>query len=208
MAKAIWHPSPNFGDRRGAIAAPDLIVLHYTAMTSAEEAIDRLCDPEFEVSAHYVIARDGAVTQLVDEAMRAWHAGAGSWCGTDDINSRSIGVELDNDGSSPFSAPLMDALERLLGDVMARWNISASNVIGHSDLAPGRKIDPGPRFDWRRLALGGMALWPDEILQIPDDAALKTLGYDVAQFGYAPCLEAYQMRYAVNAGIDQTSPSA
>ncbi|MBT5821081.1 MAG: N-acetylmuramoyl-L-alanine amidase, partial [Rhodobacteraceae bacterium] len=113
-----------------------MVVLHYTAMQSAEDAICTLCDPEKEVSAHYVIGRDGAMTQLVDEAARAWHAGSGRWAECDDINSRSIGIELDNDGFSPFSATLMDALEDLLGGILARWEIPAHHVIAHSDLAP------------------------------------------------------------------------
>ena len=156
---ATWHGSPNCGPRRDGLT-PSLIVLHYTAMTSAQAAIDRLCDPEFEVSAHYVICRSGAVTQLVKEADRAWHAGAGSWRGVGDINSRSIGIEIDNGGDHPFSEPQMHALEVLLPGIMARWAIPASGVIGHSDMAPDRKFDPGARFDWHRLAQQGLAVWP------------------------------------------------
>lgn len=156
MTPVAWHPSPNFGPRQGG-QRPRLIVLHYTAMASAEAAIERLCDPIHSVSAHYVIAQDGAVTQLVAEGMRAWHAGAGEWQGQGDVNSRSIGIELDNDGKAPFAEPLMRRLERLLDDLMARWEIAADGVIGHSDLAPGRKGDPGPMFDWARLAQVGLA---------------------------------------------------
>lgn len=145
-----WHPSPNFGERRGG-AKPSIIVIHYTAMDSAEAAVERLCAPEFEVSAHYVIARDGKITQLVKEEDRAWHAGAGEWNGVTDVNSHSIGIELDNDGSSPFSAPLMDALEALLLAIIQRWDIRPEKIIGHMDCAPGRKTDPGPRFDWARI---------------------------------------------------------
>lgn len=153
-------PSPNFGPRRDGLA-PSLIVLHYTAMKSAEAACDRLCDPVAEVSAHYLITRHGAIWELVPEEQRAWHAGAGEWRGQGDINSRSIGIELDNDGRSPFAAPLMAALEKLLPKIMTRWNISPDGVIGHSDMAPGRKIDPGPRFDWARLERQGLAARPD-----------------------------------------------
>lgn len=135
-------------------------MLHYTAMTDCAAAQRALCDPVREVSAHYLIARDGAVIPLVDEAMRAWHAGAGTWRGKGDVNSRSIGIELDNDGSSPFAAPLMDALEGLLPGILSRWGIRPENVIGHSCMAPGRKIDPGPRFDWDRLARSGIAVQP------------------------------------------------
>lgn len=150
------HPSPNCGPRRDGLT-PSLIVIHYTAMASAEAAIERLCDPEAEVSAHYVIAACGKLTQLVPEDQRAWHAGAGSWCGLGDINSRSIGIELDNAGTHPFSAPQMAALETLLRGIMHRWDIRASGVIGHSDMAPGRKQDPGPHFDWARLGRQGLA---------------------------------------------------
>lgn len=126
-------------------------------MRSAAAAIERLCDPKAEVSAHYVIARTGEIVPLVAEEMRAWHAGAGSWKGQDDINSRSIGIELDNDGTAPFSEPLMCALETLMPQIMARWDIPPTGVIGHSDMAPGRKIDPGPRFDWQRLVRQSLA---------------------------------------------------
>jgi len=125
-------------------------------MQSAGDALERLSDPAYEVSAHYLIARDGTVYQLVDEELRAWHAGAGQWGAITDINSHSIGIELDNDGASPFAAPMMAALELLLKAIMHRWSISPSGVLAHSDTAPLRKIDPGPRFDWARLARQGL----------------------------------------------------
>ena len=153
----LWHPSPNFGERRGG-ARPSLIVLHYTAMTDAQAALDRLCDPLAEMSAHYLIGRDGTLWQLVDEAMRAWHAGAGEWAGAGDVNSRSVGIELDNTGAQPFPEPQMLALEALLPGIMGRWAIGPEGVIGHSCMSPGRKCDPGPRFDWARLARRGLAL--------------------------------------------------
>ena len=164
----VWHPSPNFGPRRdGAVA--DIVVIHYTAMTSAEGALRALCNPETEVSAHYLIGADGAVFQMVAEEQRAWHAGAGRWGEVTDVNSRSIGIELDNDGYSPFSAVLMDSLEELLRGIMERWSIAPERVIGHSDLAPGRKIDPGLRFDWQRLASGGFALSAEPGAALPLD---------------------------------------
>ncbi len=152
----IWHPSPNFGERRDGLT-PSLVVIHYTAMDSAQAALDRLCNPEHEVSAHYLIGRDGTLWQMVHEEHRAWHAGAGAWHGQKDINSRSIGIELDNTGTHPFSEPQMALLERLLRQIMKRWAIKPSGVIGHSDMAPGRKYDPGPRFDWLRLERNGLA---------------------------------------------------
>lgn len=125
------------------------------------EARARLCDPAHEVSAHWLIGADGAVEQLVDEGLRAWHAGAGAWGAVGDVNSRSIGIELANTGAQPFSEPQMAALERLLAGILARWAIRPERVIGHSDMAPARKSDPGPRFDWRRLARVGLSVWPE-----------------------------------------------
>ncbi|WP_370401919.1 N-acetylmuramoyl-L-alanine amidase [Sulfitobacter sp. JB4-11] len=152
----VQRASPNFGPRRDGLH-PHLIVLHYTAMENAEAALERLCDPDAEVSAHYLIAGDGTVYQMVPEDQRAWHAGAGEWAGQEDINSRSIGIELDNRGDHPFSEPLMRSLEALLRQIMARSSIAAEGIIGHSDMAPGRKGDPGPHFDWARLARQGLA---------------------------------------------------
>ena len=156
---SLSHPSPNFGERRGG-AAVGLIVLHYTVLDCAE-ALARLCDPVAEVSAHYLIDRDGTVLSLVPESARAWHAGAGAWGGAGDVNSRSIGIELVNSGAEPFAERQMLALEGLLAQVMARHGLGPQSVIAHSDMAPERKSDPGPRFDWRRLALQGLAVWPD-----------------------------------------------
>ncbi|MEL6644761.1 MAG: N-acetylmuramoyl-L-alanine amidase [Pseudomonadota bacterium] len=156
---ALTHPSPNYGDRRDG-AAVSLVVLHYTAMDSAEAAIERLCDPVAEVSAHYLIAEDGELCTLVAEKKRAWHAGAGAWQGCRDVNSASIGIELANDGASPFAEVQMAALERLLDDILVRYGLGPEAVIGHSDMAPARKGDPGRRFDWRRLAKAGRSVWP------------------------------------------------
>jgi len=174
----IPHPSPNFGLRRNGLR-PELVVMHYTEMATAEAALDRLCAPAAQVSSHYLIAADGRVWQLVDEDARGWHAGAGVWTGQGDVNSRSIGIELDNDGRSPFPAAQMRALEGLLPGILARWKIAPAGVIAHSDMAPARKVDPGPRFDWRRLALQGLAVWPfrpgDNAA--PFDASLDRIGY-------------------------------
>ena len=190
----IWHPSPNFGPRRGG-ARPSLVVLHYTGMASAAAALARLCDPGPEVSAHYLIAETGQVFALVTEEMRAWHAGAGSWAGLSDVNSHSIGIELANSGSEPFPHPQMLALERLLPGVMARWSIPPHRVIGHSDMAPTRKRDPGPRFDWQRLALQGLSVWPT-----PQAADTDDFWRNLVSFGYpdAPrrdLLAAFRQRF-------------
>jgi N-acetylmuramoyl-L-alanine amidase len=196
----LERPSPNFGARREG-ARPDLVVLHYTAMRSAEAALERLCDPAFEVSAHWLVGRDGRIWRLVDEAARAWHAGAGAWGAVTDVNSRSIGIEIDNDGDSPFAEPAMAALEPLLAGVLARWAIPPERVIGHSDMAPGRKGDPGPRFDWARLARLGLAC----PLPAPDpagadagpgeiDAVLARIGY-TAGTDTAARLAAFRLRF-------------
>ena len=181
-----WHPSPNFGPRRDGLR-PELIVLHYTAMDCCQRARDWLCTPEAEVSAHYLISERGEVIQMVAEEMRAWHAGAGGWGGSGDVNSRSIGVELANSGAQPFPEPQMVALESLLAGVMSRWTIGPAGVIAHSDCAPGRKTDPGPRFDWRRLGLNGLAVWPESPhAPRPDadefSALLTRIGYPAAPF--------------------------
>jgi N-acetylmuramoyl-L-alanine amidase len=134
---------------------------------------------------------------LVPEAMRAWHAGAGDWRGHDDINSRSIGIELDNNGISPFSQPLMEALEALLPTILSTWGIAPSGVIAHSDMAPGRKIDPGRRFDWKRLARQGLAVWSDATGKAVDAQRFQA---DARAFGYgemddALLLDVVRMRF-------------
>jgi N-acetylmuramoyl-L-alanine amidase len=191
---ALTHPSPNFGERRNG-ADPRLVVIHYTAMPDAGAALARLCDPSAEVSCHWLIGADGALASLVAEEMRAWHAGAGAWGGCSDVNSASIGIELDNDGASPFPEAQMAALEVLLDRTMARWGIPPEGVIAHSDMAPGRKRDPGPRFDWRRLAAGGRAVWPEPAGKEADlFRALAAIGYPVGD-GEAAVLASFRSRF-------------
>ncbi len=187
--------SPNFNERRGG-ARPSLIVLHYTAMANCAEALARLCDPTHEVSAHWLISETGETIALVDEQMRAWHAGAGGWGGLSDINSHSIGIELANAADHPFPEPQMAALETLLRAVMARWDIPPNRIIAHSDMAPSRKSDPGPRFDWQRLARQGLSIWPEAIA--PMDPL--TFWPAVAKLGYpdasdAALLAAFRLRF-------------
>jgi len=191
---AVWHPSPNCGPRRDGLR-PELVVLHYTQMPGAQLALERLCAPEAQVSAHYLIGADGHIWQMVAEDARAWHAGAGSWRGLDDINSRSIGIELDNDGATPFAAAQMLALETLLAGILRRWSIPPAGVIAHSDMAPDRKSDPGPRFDWRRLARLGLSVWPD-----PGGNADAPLERSLTKIGYPPVapvlrLAAFRLRF-------------
>ena len=189
------YPSPNHGERRGGVL-PSLIVLHYTAMPTCAEARVRLCDPAAEVSAHWLISEAGEAEALVPEDRRAWHAGAGGWGGITDVNSHSIGVELANPGDRPFPEPQMAALETLLAAIMHRWSIPPERLIAHSDLAPTRKRDPGARFDWRRLALGGMAVWPQDANKADPAGFLSNLRL----FGYPEAvpellLTAFRLRF-------------
>ncbi|WP_374599525.1 N-acetylmuramoyl-L-alanine amidase [Brevundimonas sp.] len=153
-------PSPNFDARRGP---PDMLVLHYTGMQTAEAAITRLCDPEAKVSAHYVVHEDGSILKLVPEERRAWHAGRGVWLGETDCNAASIGIEIVNPGHEfgyrDFPEVQVDAVISLIADIRTRWTISDNRIIAHSDLAPERKQDPGERFPWKRLAGAGHGLW-------------------------------------------------
>ena len=176
----IAHPSPNFGPRPDGVR-PDLIVLHYTAMPTAEAALNTLSNPDNEVSAHYLISEEGQAFRLVPEEMRAWHAGAGRWGAVTDVNNHSIGIELANDGFSPYSMAQMDRLIELIAEVRARWNIPPERVIGHSDMAPERKIDPGDRFDWQRLAREGQSVWFED--SSPQDTPEHFLPF-LRRFGY------------------------
>ena len=193
--KIIDFPSPSCGPRRLAVK-PDMIVLHYTAMASAEAALERLCAPEAEVSAHYLICEKGRVWRMVDEELRAWHAGAGRWGDVADVNSRSIGIELANRGDHPFPEPQMAALEALMPGIMARWRIAPERVIAHSDMAPGRKFDPGARFDWARLARAGLSVWPEETVDGGDFAReAAAFGYPVGDVAPADLLLAFRLRF-------------
>ncbi|MFP7723027.1 N-acetylmuramoyl-L-alanine amidase [Lysobacter sp. A3-1-A15] len=178
---AQWRGSPNY-DARG----PQAIVLHHTHMDSAQAALRTLQtrNPHGRVSAHYLVGRDGALYQLVSEDDRAWHAGASRWGGWRDLNSASIGIELDNNGREPFPAPLVDTLIALLGDITRRHGIPGHQVLAHGDIAPARKQDPGARFPWRRLAGAGFGLWPRAGHGPAPDGfdpwlALRAIGYDL-----------------------------
>jgi len=156
------YPSPNFGSRQGGLK-PTILLLHYTGMPSAEGAIQWLAAPESGVSCHYVVGEDGTIIQMVPEASRAWHAGVSHWRGITDINSCSIGIEIHNPGheqSYPdFPGAQMAAVEALCLDIVRRNKIAPYNVLAHSDVAPRRKIDPGEKFDWARLARAGVGHW-------------------------------------------------
>ena len=187
MSDIIDCPSPNFDDRTSPVS---MLVLHYTGMVDAPSAIARLTDAEAKVSAHYLVAEDGQILRMVAEDKRAWHAGRSSWRGVTDVNSASVGIEIVNPGHEfgyrPFREEQMDALVPLVASIVKRHGIAPSNVVGHSDVAPERKQDPGELFDWARLAKLGLAL-PRPIRNLADplwtDAgfllALERFGYDV-----------------------------
>jgi N-acetylmuramoyl-L-alanine amidase len=196
---ATSNPSNNHGARREC-DSPDLVVLHYTAMETDQEALERLCSSDHKVSAHYLISASGEIFQLVAEDRRAWHAGLSYWAGQRDVNSRSIGIELDNNGSAPFPYPQSRALVALCQDILQRWSIPTWRVVAHSDIAIGRKIDPGPIFDWYGLAKENIGIWPalgqvalgtDEA-QFLEDAAIY--GYETT-LGLKLVLSAFRLHF-------------
>lgn len=201
VSRVKERPSSNF-DARPLGTVIDILMFHYTDMASCDLALERLRDPKAKVSAHYLIGRDGGVFRLVSESDRAWHAGESFWRGHTDINGRSIGIELDNPGHSgiptPFPPAQMAALATLCLGILARHPIPARNVIGHSDVAPRRKQDPGYLFNWPELAQKGIGVWPAASrAETPDDAiALKRLqeiGYETVD--PRASLIAFQRRY-------------
>jgi len=182
---AQWEPSPN-QNKRGA----QLIVIHFTSQDAVQQSLKTLktANSKGPVSAHYLIGSDGKRYQLVSDDRRAWHAGAGHWGTISDVNSASIGIELDNDGQSPFAQAQIDSLIVLLDDLCKRHHIPRTAIIGHEDLAPGRKIDPGPLFPWKQLADAGFGRWPHpDAPPAPADfdpwRALAELGYPLTNRG-------------------------
>jgi N-acetylmuramoyl-L-alanine amidase len=173
-----WVGSVNFGIRR-----PNYIILHHTAQASADLTLKAFTMEKTEVSAHYVVGRDGKVIQMVNDYLRSNHAGVGKWGNETDLNSSSIGIEIDNNGKEPYAEVQIQSLIAVLTDLKKRYNIPAANIIGHSDIAPGRKIDPA-NFPWKRIAEKGFGLWYDSVLVMPPVnfdaiAALRIMGYDV-----------------------------
>lgn len=192
--------SPNIESRREA-RQPDMIVLHYTGMANAASACDWLCNPRSGVSCHYLVDAPGNITQMVGEEMRAWHAGVSSWGGDNDINSRSIGIEIDNPGHSAgypdFPVAQMRAVIALCHDIVSRHDVRPRNILGHSDVAPGRKIDPGEKFAWRWLHREGIGHWVEPeaitggaILRVGDRGpAVAELKAALAEYGYGATLD-------------------
>ena len=170
MIQPVDHPSPNREPRPGGTAV-DILLIHYTGMLTGAAALERLCQPDAKVSAHYLIEEDGRIVRLVPERLRAWHAGVACWAGKTDINDRSIGIELVNPGHEfgyrAFAEPQMAALIDLGEAIRTRHPIPSHRVLGHSDVAPERKQDPGELFDWPRLARHGLGVWPRELAE-PD----------------------------------------
>ncbi|GJL95048.1 MAG: N-acetyl-anhydromuramyl-L-alanine amidase [Hyphococcus sp.] len=218
--KIIDAPSPNFDDRGRSI---DMIILHYTGMPTGAEALARLRDAQVKVSAHYLVEENGDVYRLVEEDKRAWHAGVGSWKGESDINARSIGIEIVNLGHEwgyrDFPEGQIDAVVNLVQDIRTRHKISPAMVLGHSDIAPRRKEDPGEKFPWEKLADEGLALAPFSAdpntgNDISYDDALKALGdigYDAPQGDHAAALLAFQRRFCTQSlgqGFDARTKAA
>lgn len=192
---AEWVPSENHDVRRAQV-----IVVHYTEQESVAQSLKtlRTRNSGGRVSSHYLVGDDGTIYQLVADDHRAWHAGAGSWGTMHELNSTSIGIEIDNNGIEPFSEPQVQGLLRLLEDLTARHHIPKTEVIGHSDLAPGRKIDPGPLFPWKRLADAGFGIWPAPDAPPPPPGfdpinALRLIGY--ATDDLEATIHSYRMRF-------------
>jgi N-acetylmuramoyl-L-alanine amidase len=190
----VSTPSPNFDERK-----PTFVVLHHTSDATAEQALRTLTNPERGVSSHYLIAREGRIHALVDEKARAWHAGESYWAGVADLNSVSIGIELDNTGSEPFADAQIEALLALLKSIKERYSIPAANFVGHGDIAPGRKVDPSAYFPWKRLAEQGFGIWCEPPYRavpagVDDALLLQTLGYNVWNFEAA--VAAFKRRFS------------
>jgi N-acetylmuramoyl-L-alanine amidase len=195
--------SPNFDQRRA-----NFVVLHHTTNDTAERALDTLTNPERKVSSHYLIGRDGRLYYLVDERHRAWHAGASYWGGHRDLNSSSIGIELDNNGYEPFPESQIATLLALLADLKARYKLPATAFVGHGDIAPGRKVDPSAHFPWRRLAQHGFGVWcdpPYPTVPAGADSALllQAFGYNVWNLDAA--VSAFKRRFAPDDPMPQMS---
>lgn len=186
-------PSPNYNERRTPVS---MIVLHYTALPTRDEALERLSNPtnaDGRVSTHYLVDRDGSIYQMVDESLRAWHAGVGSWRGQNDINSRSIGIEIVNVGEDaegnrePFPDVQIESVISLCKDIQGRYDIAPENIVGHADIAPSRKQDPGEAFPFKKLSEAGIGLWTDDFSEtdMPIGEMLTAIGYDVSDLGKA-----------------------
>ena len=191
---AYWAGTVNFNLRK-----PNFVIIHHTAQESCEKTIRTFIDKKREVSAHYVICRDGIVHHMLNDYFRAWHAGQSKWGSVTDINSGSIGIELDNNGSDTFPPAQLNALIALLGSLKSNYNIPVNNFIGHNDIAPGRKVDPNINFPWKLLADNGFGRWFGDTsgISIPEAfdpaIALRVIGYDASKYGES--LQAFRQHY-------------
>lgn len=190
----FWAGTTNFNLRK-----PNLVVIHHTAQMSCSQTINTFTQPRTQVSAHYVICKDGTVYHMLNDYLRAWHGGVACWGSISDINSCSIGIELDNNGFEPFPAPQLASLLILLDTLKSKYNIPPSNFIGHADIAPTRKVDPNVMFPWKALADSGFGLWYDDttavVVPIYFDnlQALRIIGYDVRDSSAA--IAAFKRKY-------------
>jgi N-acetylmuramoyl-L-alanine amidase len=175
-----WVGTVNFGIRK-----PNYVIIHFTAQDSVQQTLKTFTITSTQVSAHYVIAKNGKVFHMVNDYLRANHAGIGKWGSVTDMNSCSIGIEIDNNGSEPFTVQQVNSLLTLLAQLKKNYNIPQANFIGHQDFAPKRKPDPGPFFPWKTLAQHGFGYWSDDLLELPPDGfdytiALRLMGYDTS----------------------------
>lgn len=201
-----WIGTVNFGMRK-----PNFVILHHTAQDSIQQTLRTFTLDRTQVSAHYIIDKEGKVYQLLNDYLRAWHAGNGRWGSVTDLNSISLGIEMDNNGTDPYTEPQITNLLTLLDTLKLNYNIPAENFIGHGDIAPGRKVDPGVNFPWKRLAEKGFGLWYDDILATPPTTfnpldGLRILGYDTRNASAA--ILAFKRHYIPEEATEEWTPFA
>jgi len=198
-----WLGTSNFNLRK-----PNLVIIHHTAQNSCDQTFQTFRKESSQVSAHYVICRDGVIQHMLNDYLRAWHAGIGTWGNITDVNSCSIGIELDNNGNEPFSDKQINSLVNLLGYLKKTYNIPNANFIGHADVAPGRKVDPSAYFPWQKLANAGFGYWWSDTtgVQVPDGfkplEALRIIGYDAKDS--AKAISAFKLHFE-HKGIPETT---
>ena len=201
-----WIGTVNFNLRK-----PNFVIIHHTAQDSVQQTIKTFTLPQTQVSSHYIIAEDGRVIQMLNDYLRAWHAGNGAWGKNTDINSTSIGIELDNNGIEPFSELQINSLLALLTKLKKDYNIPTQNIIGHSDIAPTRKVDPSAQFPWKILAEKGFGVWPDEILEPAPitfnvEQGLRIIGYDTKNlFAAISAFKLHFMQSDVSGILDENT---
>lgn len=181
---SLQPPAYNAGTTNFNLRKPNFVIIHHTAQNSCEQTLKTFTTAQTQVSAHYVICKDGTIHHMLNDYLRAWHGGTAKWGNSTDINSNSIGIEIDNNGYETFTDAQVNSLLRLLASLKKQYNIPAANFIGHADIAPGRKVDPNRNFPWQQLASNGFGLWYDTTAtQLPDNfnamQALRIIGYSV-----------------------------